>query len=156
MDYPVEIPQLAGRRVVVQTGSGFAGPKLLLDGIPVARERGCYRISDASGQVVEIRLKNRFFDTLPFVEVNRRQGILLAPPLRWFEYLWALTPFLLILVGGAVGGAIGGAASYANLAIFRTERPPAPKFALTALISLGAFVGYALIALMLTGSRQPR
>jgi uncharacterized Zn-binding protein involved in type VI secretion len=143
-EYPVDLPELPGRGVVVRPAGAFSPPQLLVDGMPVARERGGrYPVPDGGGTVV-IRVKAVPFDTLPALDVNGRV-VRLAPPLRWYEYVWAGLPFLLLLVGGALGGGIGGAAAYANVSIFRGARGAAAKYLLTGLISLGALVAYAVV-----------
>jgi hypothetical protein len=156
MEYSVDAPEFAGRKVTVETGGPFGGPRLLVDGVPVEKQNGAYSVPvGADGGTVAVRLKGAGLDVVPVAEVNGRT-VRLAPPLAWYEYAWACLPILLLLVGGAIGGALGGAAAYTNLALFRSQRSPSARYGLSALVTLAATVGCFLIGgLLLAAVRRP-
>jgi hypothetical protein len=63
-------------------------------------------------------------------------------PIRWFEYLIALVPFVLAFTG-FIGLAIGPAACALNLAIMQSRKPRAVKVAAALGIALAAVVVWA-------------
>lgn len=140
MEYTVDAPELGNRRVSVQTPGLFSAAKLLVDGQTVPRQGQSYFVSVEDGQPpVEIKLKNSAFDPVPIVQLSGRD-IRLVPALRWYEYIWACAPLILIAIGGALGGMLGGAAAWTNLAIFRSSVSPALRYVYSALLSLTAVV----------------
>ncbi len=145
MSYRIEAPELAGH--LVELRHSVFSEKIFLDGQPVARESGVYRIMTASG-TVSLILKQRFPDPIPNVEVNGRL-VVLTPTLPLYVWLWAGLPMILIFVGGAIGGACGGFATIINARLFRSGRSGVVKVFLSGLCSLAAFVAYLVIASLL-------
>jgi hypothetical protein len=152
MEYTVDAPEFGDRRVTVQTSSLFSGPKLLVDGAPATKQGQQYLVPLANGQTVPVKLKAGF-DPIPAVEVAGRL-IRLAEPLKWYEYVWACLPLVLIGLGGAIGGAIGGATAWANMTIFRTQENPVLRYVFSALATVGAFVGWFVLATAILGTMR--
>ena len=145
MEYTVDAPEFGDRHVTVQTSTLVSGPKLMVDGMPAT-----YVVPGANGQTVPVKLKGGF-DPIPSVEVAGRV-IRLAPPLQWYEYVWACLPLALIAMGGALGGAIGGATAWINMTLFRSQANPAARYGLSALATVGAFVVWFVLAAMVMGT----
>jgi hypothetical protein len=150
MEYPVEAPEFGDRHVTVQTSTLVSGPKLLVDGMPATKQGGAYMVPVANGQTIPVKLKGGF-DPIPAVEVAGRV-IRLAPPLQWYEYVWACLPLALIAMGGALGGAIGGATAWINMSLFRSQANPAARYGLSAVATIGAFVVWFVLAAMIMGT----
>ncbi len=72
-----------------------------------------------------------------------------AAPLRWHEYAWIGLPLALIFSSGLIGGACGGAAASINRQIFPKIRNPALKYLYTGLVTGGAFIANAVLALLI-------
>jgi len=144
------VPRAAFQRqkLLVRTASLFSGPCLLLNGAAVKRTRGKYIVHDDSGAEVAVRLKANFVDPIPTVIVGD-QVVRVAPALTWYEYLWIGIPIILLFVGGALGAGIGIFATYASSRILRSDRTTVLKYVLTGLVSLGAFVVFVVVAVVL-------
>ena len=65
-------------------------------------------------------------------------------PLRWYEYVLALLPFLLVL-SGVIGLAIGPAGCAVNLAAMRAASSRLVRAALAIVIGFIAFMLWALV-----------
>jgi hypothetical protein len=78
-----------------------------------------------------------------------------APPekrkLSTLEYIVAGVPMALMAVGGALGGGIGAGAFALNVSIFRRDMPPARRYLLSVLVTIGAGLAYVgtIVALAL-------
>lgn len=123
----------------------FAGPKLMLNGQEVAKEKGVFSLRSNAGSTMAVKFKGRFLDPVPNLVVGG-QTIQLAPPLAWYQYAWMSIPIVLVFLGGAIGGLCGGLAAGISSRVFRSDRSQGMKYALTGLISLGAFLAYFVVA----------
>ena len=70
----------------------------------------------------------------------------LASPLKWYEYVWIGIPIVLVFSGGAIGGLVGVVAAIASGKIFRGNNGSAAKYGLSALITLGSFIAFVVLA----------
>jgi hypothetical protein len=101
-----------------------------------------------------MRLKGRFLDPIPNLIVGG-ETIQIMPPLAWYQYIWMSIPMILLFLGGAIGGLCGGLAAGFSSRIFRSDRSQGMKYALTGLISIGAFVAYfVVVGTILTATRK--
>jgi hypothetical protein len=150
MEIPIEQPGFEGRGLALVTAGFFSGPKVMVDGQPVAKEKGLYVVTDSGGQPVSIRLRPRFLDPVPNLEIAGRV-IELARPLKWYENVWIGFPIVLALHGGAIGALFGFAAYYAGARIFRSDRSGGAKYALTGAISLAAVIAFLIVAVVVSG-----
>jgi hypothetical protein len=149
MEYPISHPDFEGQNLVVRpAGPGDFSHHLLQNGAAIKKAKGVYSVKNNAGVVVPVKLKNDFLDPVPKVVIGN-DIITLVPPLKWYEYVWAGIPLLLILKGGAVGGGIGAVAAFYNAKIFRGQQGNVAKYGFTALISVGAIVVYIILALIL-------
>lgn len=152
MEYAINAPGFEGRDLKVRSRGFLAGPKLLLDGQPAPkgpkRNQMLLRRNDGQDAVAQFRVAN-VIDPVPQVVIDG-QTIQPAPPLKWYEWVWGVLPFALIVVGGLLGGLFGAGAAYINGYIFRSDLSGALKFVLTGLISLAAAIFYLIIAVGIT------
>ena len=151
MDMRVAVPGMEGQNVSLRLAGIFSGAKLLLNGQELAKEKGIFNLRSNTGSTLQVRLKGRFLDPIPNVVVGENT-IELAPPLAWYQYAWLGIPILLVFLGGAIGGLCGGLAAAISSRIFRSERSEGVKYALTGLVSLGAFVTYVMVAGTITNA----
>ena len=145
MDIPVTLPGLEGQDLALRTAGAFAGPKLLVNGQPLAKQNGAFNLRSNSGSTMAVKFKTRLLDPVPNLLVGG-QTIQIAPALEWYQYLWMSVPILLAFMGGAIGGFCGGAAAFMSGHIFRSNRSEMTKYTLTGIISLSAFVVYFILA----------
>jgi hypothetical protein len=118
---PVSIPGFTHQKVEVIPPGFFKGMRLLVNGQPVPRgaHRGEYELTNDKGQPVKVKVCNQAFGLdYPQLMVGR-QFINIAPPLKWFWWVLAVTPFLLVTFGQALGGLIGLIAVWVNIRLIR-------------------------------------
>jgi hypothetical protein len=144
MEIPIALPGMEGQRLGLRIDT-FTGAKLILNGQPVARQKGVFSLRSNAGSTVTVRFKGRFLDPIPNLIMGGRT-IQIMPPLEWYQYLWMSIPMLLLVLGGAIGALCGGLAAGISSRIFRSDRSQGMKYALTGLVSLGAFIGYFVVA----------
>jgi hypothetical protein len=136
----VSIPGFTRQKVEVIPPGFFTGIMLLVNGQPAPHgaHRGEYRLRDDKGQTVTVKFRNQAFGLdYPQLMVGQ-QFINIVPPLRWFWWVWAAVPFLLVTFGGALGGLIGLIAVWVNV---RLVRQPWHW-----LLRVGATLGVTLLA----------
>lgn len=150
MEYPVRIAGFEGRQIVVKSGGLFSGAKLLVDGQPAPKgeKRGelLLRRNDGTDVPAQLRMTN-FLDPVPVVVINGEQ-IHVVEPLKWYEWVWAGSPILLVFAGGLLGGLTGGVAAVVNGRILRSQTNTALKYAITGLISFSAVITYLVLAVV--------
>jgi hypothetical protein len=145
MRIAVKHPAFRSKHLSVEQASFFSGPKLLLDGVVVKKEKGgCPVVSD-SGQQVMTQMRYNLLDPIPTIKIGDA-AIELAKPLRWFEYAWIGLPMLLVFAGGALGGFVGGGSTVVNGRIFRSERSTVAKYALAAVTTIAGAAVFFVIA----------
>ena len=143
MEIPIALPGMEGQRLALRINT-FTGAQLILNSQPVPRQKGLFSLRSNAGSAITVRFKGRFLDPIPNLIVSG-QTIQIMPPLAWYQYAWMSIPMLLLLLGGAIGGLCGGLAAGISSRIFRSDRSQGMKYALTGLVSLGAFVGYFVV-----------
>jgi hypothetical protein len=151
----IKHPAFKSKHLSVEQASFFSGPKLLLDGVLVMKEKGGYPVASDSGQTVLIQMRYNLLDPIPTIKIGDAP-IQIAKPLRWFEYAWIGLPMLLVFAGGALGGFVGGGSTVVNGRIFRSERSTVAKYALAAVTTIaGATVFFVVaVAIQLALSRK--
>ncbi len=148
MPYPVNIPGFETRQIAVESGF-FSGPKLLIDGQPApkAAKARDYVLRRSDGSEVKVQLRGIWVDPIPQIMVDGKP-IQVTEPLQWYQWVWAGRPLALIFVGGLLGGLMGGLAITINGRLFRSELNGLAKYLLTGLVSVGALVGYFILAIL--------
>ena len=141
MRFSIKHEAFANRGLGVHTAGVFKGPRLMIDGREAQGKRLRFAVRDNSGNQREIRLRTSIFDPIPKVQIGD-ETIHLARPLRWYEYVWMAIPIVLGLSGGFIGAMFGFGALYASSRIFRSDRSGFAKYAVSALISVGAVLAY--------------
>jgi hypothetical protein len=144
MRIEIKHPAFKSQRLSVETGSIFAGPRLLLNGVVLKRKGRSYLVGSDSGQELAIKVMYNFMDPIPKVKIGE-ETIELAKPLQWYEYAWIGVPMLLVFAGGALGGFVGAGSTVVNGRIFRSDRGAFSKYALAGVTTLvGVVVFFAL------------
>lgn len=148
MEYAIDAPDFAERRVTVRTAGPFSAPKVLVDGTIAEKNGDAWLVPGAEGASIPVTLMGRGLDPLPAVQVAGKT-LSLAPPLRWFEYLWAALPLALVALGGALGGVFAVLAAYINLYLLRARHGSAARYGLTGAVTVGAICLYYLLGIAL-------
>jgi hypothetical protein len=145
MDIPVRIPGMEGQNIALRPAGAITGAKLMLNGQPVAKEKGFYQLRSNAGANVAVKLKGRLLDPIPNLVVGG-QTIEVAPALTWAQYAWMSIPIVLVFIGGGIGGLCAGLAATASSRVFRSDLSDGLKYAVTGMISLGAYLTYFVAA----------
>jgi hypothetical protein len=148
VQFRIRYPGFEDRELIIEIGGFWGGPVVLVDGQEVDKTDGRYVVRDSQGGRIELRLKTVPFDPIPRLEINDKP-VELAPPLKWYELVWCCLPIALLFVGGLIGGGVGGGACFLNVLIFRGEQSLVMKYALTAIVTVCAFVVYLVLAMLL-------
>lgn len=147
MRYPVKIVELPGRKVEVELPGVFSAATVFVDGQPAAKaaKGGQFLLRGADGRDSLIALKTSFLDPVPQVLWAGRT-IRVVEPLTWYQWLWTGIPLILVFAGGAIGGALGGVTMVFNIRILRSDLSAILRYALVALLSIGAAGAYVFFA----------
>lgn len=147
MRYQVNLQGISGHKIEVEPQDVFHAARVLVDGRPAVKggKRGQFMVPGADGHNTVVELKSTFLDPIPQV-LWAGQKIPLAPPLKWYQWIWCGLPILLLFAGGAIGGAVGGIGVTLNVRIVRSEMNAVMRYAITALVSLAALVTYLTVA----------
>jgi hypothetical protein len=156
MRIEVKHPAFKSQRLSVETSSLLAGPKLLLNGAIVKRQKGRYPVVSDSGAQMLIQMRYNLIDPVPAFTIGE-DALKLVEPFRWYEYVWSGLPILLVYAGGALGGLVGGVATMANGRIFRSERRSIAKYGLaglTTVSAVGVFFALAIAIRLAIGANK--
>jgi hypothetical protein len=145
MEIPINLEGFEGRGLRLKTASLFSFPKLVMDGHRAKGRWMRYLLRDNQGNNIQAKLRFNGLDPIPKIETGERV-LQLARSLQWYEYAWMILPVILVVAGGFLGAFCGVPAVYSSTRIFRSERAPALKFFLTGVISLGAGLAFAVLA----------
>ena len=155
MRIPIEHSAFKSKRLSVEPASFFSGPKLLLDGVAVKKQKGRYPVVSDSGQQVLIQMRYNLLDPIPTVKIGDA-AVELAKPLQWFEYVWIGVPMLLVFAGGALGGFVGAGSTVVNGRIFRSDRSAVSKYALAAVTSITSAAIFLVLAVAISMAIGPK
>jgi hypothetical protein len=151
MDYTVAIDGFEGRDVQVSF-SYWTGSKLLIDGEPAQKggKRGEMILRRRDGQQVTATWKPQALGLdVPQLVVGGKV-INVVEPLKWYQWVWAGGPLLLIALGGALGALAGMLGFMINARVFRSEMSEALKYFVSGAVSVVAVVAYFVLALVVT------
>ena len=151
MQYPVTIEGFEVSEIVLETPGIFSGAKLLVNGQPAPKgeKRGQYLLQQDDGTQVPAKLKGSFLDPVPQIVINDKV-IKVVEPLKWYQWIWAGLPILLIFIGGFIGAIFGVVATSFSTRVFRSEMSAVLQYVLVGVISIVAVVVYFIIALMIS------
>jgi hypothetical protein len=117
----VNLPGFKRQRVEVIPPGFFKGLRLLLNGQPAPRSdhRGEFLLTDDKGQTVKARFRNQAFGLdYPQLKVGR-ESINIVDPLKWYWWMVAVLPLLLVTFGAGLGGLIGLISAWINVRLLR-------------------------------------
>jgi hypothetical protein len=151
MQYPLSLPGFENRGLFVETGGFWSGAKIIIDGEPAPKgpKRGQFLLRRLDGTEIIAQLRvNNFLDPIPQVVIDG-ENILIAEPLKWYQWVWGGLPFALAIIGGALGGLLGGIALVINGRVFRSDLKNPVKYLLTGIISIATVIAFFVSAVLL-------
>lgn len=138
METIIDFPGFEGRQLVLRASGMFSSAKLFLDGQPAPQgpKRNQYTLHRNDGSQVVAQLKTiNPISPYPQLTIDG-QNVPLGKSLKWYQWLWAGLPLLLVVIGGFLGALFGFIGAFLNGRIFYSERSQPVKFLLTGVISL--------------------
>jgi hypothetical protein len=100
------------------------------------------------GRQVTAGWKPRFLGLdVPRLVVDGRT-VQIVEPLKWYQWLWAGWPILLLFVGGALGAIAGMLGVVINTRVFRAEISEMLKYLVTGVVSLLVVLAYLVAAIL--------
>ena len=150
MQYFISIEGLENKKISVEMKSIFTSPELFVEGRPAAKgkKRGEFVIPKEDGSQKIVTFKNKFLDPVPDLIIDNIE-FKLTEPLKWYQWLWAGLPVLLIFTGGLIGAFIGFFATSFSARIFRSAEERITQYLLVALVSISAVIVYFIVAAFL-------
>jgi hypothetical protein len=148
MDIAISHSAFLRQRLAVRTAGWLSGPRLLLNGTPLAKKKGVYLARADDGADIPIRIKIVLGDPIPVLTVGG-ETVRVARPLNWYEYVWAAIPLVLLFVGGALGAFVGMLTTYTNFRILRAERGTATRYGLSGIATVGSFFVFFVLVVAL-------
>jgi len=149
MQTPINFPGFETNRLVLRAGSFLSGPKLLLDGQPAPKgpKRGQFslRCNDGSHVIAQLKSVN-LVDPYPQVMIDG-QKVVVGEAVKWYQWLWAGLPLVLIIIGGLLGGLFGGLGAFLNGRLLYSKMNSFRRYALSGLVSLLAVAVFFVVAL---------
>ncbi len=147
MQYNIEAEGFEGRQLFIEAAGMFAGPKFMLDGSPAQKgnKRGEFSLTRNDGREVVAKFGFNFLDLVPPIIIDGEK-INLLEPLKWYQWIWAGWPILLLFAGGALGAVVGVIATNFNVRMFRSGKTAVVQYLAVAGISGVAVALYAMVA----------
>lgn len=151
MSYIVNLDGFEDQKITVEV-SYWTGPKLFINGVRAQKgiKRGEMILQRSDSTHAVARWKQGLLGLdVPQLIVDGKV-VMLVEPLKWYEYVWAGLPVLLVFIGGALGGLIGASAYVLNIKVFRLTMNYFLKYVVTTGVFVLAFVVYVAAALFVS------
>jgi len=149
MNYTAKIEGFENQNTEVKV-SFWSGSKLLVNGEPARQgtKRGEMVLQGNDGKQATASWKPQFFGLdVPQLLVDGKV-INLVEPLKWYQWVWAGWPIMLLFVGGALGAITGMIAVAINAKVFRVDMSDLLKYIVSGVVSILAVVAYFIVALI--------
>ncbi len=151
--YPVNIPGCENKKVEVQI-AGFVTPvKIFVNDEPAlpGKRRNELVLKGKGGKPVSVYVQSAFFDTIPRLRVAG-QTIHIAPPLKWYQYVWSGIPLILVLYGGMLGAILALIGFIFNVRLSRSNLSPLLRFAAIGGVTILVWAIYFVLAAFITAT----
>ncbi len=147
---------------VVMLRVGFWGrARIIFDGTDIPCTNGSYILKTSKGYVVPLRLKRRFLDPVPVVQVGMLP-IHVVTPFKWFEYLWVIGLVVLSLglgiwmhsfedsytVIGSICFFVGVPLVFFSFRIFRSRMSPMLKYLTTSGLAVLVYLAISVTLIL--------
>jgi hypothetical protein len=148
-------PGFSNHKLAVRAAGFFRGPQLRIDNAVANKDRtagkgrdAAYWVQKDDGISTVLKLKWNLIDPVPTLRIGEND-YLLAPRLRWYEYVWMGLPIVLTFLGGAIGAVIGILGTKVSAEVFRGNSHPVAKYVITGLVSVSCVIAYLALAVFL-------
>lgn len=141
---PLTVDGLAGP-VVVDVNLLTGRRTLSVEGVPIEGRRGRYELATATGESVPARLRTKFLDLYPTLEVNG-QSYRTGPQAPVIVNVLRLLPLLLVVFGGLLGAVFAVVGLVANHSLARAEMSNSAKVALMGGVVVACVAGWLVVA----------
>jgi len=151
--YPVNIPGCENKKVEVQI-AGFVTPvKIFVNDEPAlpGKRRNELVLKGKGGKPVSVYVQSAFFYFIPRLRVAG-QTIHIAPPLKWYQYVWSGIPLILVLYGGMLGAILALIGFIFNVRLSRSNLSPLLRFAAIGGVTILVWAIYFVLAAFITAT----
>lgn len=151
--YPVNIPGCENKKIEVQV-AGFITPIKIFVNDELAqpgKRRNELVLKGKNGKPVSVYIQSAFFDTVPRLRVGGKT-IQVAPPLKWYEYVWSGVPLLLVFSGGMLGAILALFGFIFNIRIARSTLSTFLRFAAIGGVTILTWGIYFFLAAFITAA----
>jgi hypothetical protein len=158
MTYQFQLSDFPGSTFEMQTSIWTGKSKLFKDGERVnqSTEKGKpFLIPSAVGGVVKAFPKQTYPDFVPLLEILGTKHLVVAK-LPWYEYVIGGIPVVLLFIGGGLGGLLGGLGMVTNYHLFRENASPLTRYAKVMALTVGCFILYFAVALVIATFIPPK
>jgi hypothetical protein len=133
------LPESNELELEVQRSVWTGRTKVFANGKELMRQKqgGHYEIELNDGTVRVMKVKGSSFDGIPKIFIDDKQ-IQVARKLSTLEYIAAVIPMALVIVGGAIGGLFGALATVLNFRIIRSNLSTLAKVLIIIISTMGA------------------
>ncbi len=145
--YAILIPGFEDHQILLKSAS-FSRAKLIVDGKVVKKDKGSrvIPITSVEGLIAKIEMRPSILDPLPQVWVDGEK-LNIAPPIKWYQWVWISVPLIVLIVLGTFVGAIFGIpAMLLNIQVFRSRLSRVLQYVVSLLITLLAVILYMVAA----------
>lgn len=145
--YAILIPGFEDHQIVLKSAS-FSRAKLFFDGEVIKREKGVKTVplTSMGGLIAKIEMRPSVLDPLPQMWVDGEK-LIIAPPIKWYQWVWISVPLIaLIVLGTFVGAIFGIPAMLLNIQVFRSRLSVVLQYGVSLLLTLVAVVLYMVTA----------
>ena len=149
--YAILIPGFEDHQVILKPAS-FSRAKILFDGKVVQKEKDSknFQVTSNEGFIAKIEMRPSILDPLPKVWVDAEK-LDIAPPIKWYQWIWIFVPLVVLLVLGTIVGAVFGIpAVLINIQVFRSRMSPILRYVVSVLITILAVTLYMVTATYLS------
>lgn len=136
----------------IETSIWTMSSKLFMNNAELKRSRDqkdAYLIPRGDGSLALAYAKKRYIDLVPVIEVDGELNHIFNT-LKWYNFLVAVFPLVLIFVGGVLGGIIGLLATLKNLSVFYQDGNVILKYLEVAITTIISSLIYGLLVMLIT------
>lgn len=144
MGIQINHASIEGSNLEFEPATFFKGPKIIQDGIVLKNKKGKVTVNNKNNVQIELKIKRSLLDPINKIEING-ETILLAPPLKWYQYVWMGLPIIIAVDRGLLSKVIGLVTVRTNFQLFRSDKPTFQKYLQTGLLSVSATAAYIAI-----------
>lgn len=149
MKFVFDLPEYQNIHVEVEFSFWTNKPTLQVNGSTIPSTPGdsrAFSVPLPNGKNLSLEFRGFTLDYQPRIVVNGKKLISIAPNLKWYQWLFASIPVVLILIGGAIGGICAFIGVNYNFRMLRGDEDGFVKMLYVLIINLLTLFGYSIVS----------